>query len=560
MSNNIVQLNVSQQIAPTPLTLQKSGAIVSQGATNQSQFAYALLTQLSDLTPLLNGSKPITTAVFSTNIVTYTCTAAHNFPIGDVIEVTIAGFSPAGFNGTFFATVTTTTAFTVPFASTPGSMTAAGAYTLEDVAEVLAAATTHFSQGSNQGIYVLEIGPADAVADGVAALSTYLTANPNSNYTAGALGYFYDYIVPRTWDANAAFLSLLASYQSPTSLTYFHVTTTLATYKAYSPLMKCVKLFIESPTMSVYPANVLTAITAAAGGPLGWIVTATTTTAHNIAVGTWFQIAGVTPVAYNGWAQAQIGTTGSTLIYYLSANPGTQTVLGTLVASYYANSAAPVLEFSAQSDAFVNLNRSPSNTNKVTPNAFAFVYGVTPFPIKGLSSLISTLTAANVNFIGTGAEGGISSTIIVPGTTLDGNDFTYWYSVDWVQLNADQRLANAVINGSNNPINPLYYNQAGIDRLQAVLAGVMSAGVTFGMVLGQIVVTQLDGPALAANIAAGMYTGMTVVNAVPFLAYSIANPGHYKIGLYQGLSVYYVPARGFRNILVNLVVSQFVAS
>ena len=83
MANNIVQLAVSQQIAPTPLTLQKSGAIVSQGATNQSQFAYTLLTQLSDLTPLLNGSKPITTAVFATNIVTYTLTQA--------VAATVAG-------------------------------------------------------------------------------------------------------------------------------------------------------------------------------------------------------------------------------------------------------------------------------------------------------------------------------------------------------------------------------------------------------------------------------------------------------------------------------------
>ena len=555
MANNIVQLAVSQQIAPTPLTLQKSGAIVSQGATNQSQFAYALLTQLSDLTPLLNGSKPITSAAWSSGTATYTCTSAHGFPIGDVIDVTIAGFTPAGYNGTFFATVTTATAFTVAIASNPGSMTVAGSYTLEDVAEVLATSTSFFAQGSNQGIYVLEIGPADAVADGVAALSAYLTANPNSNYTAGAPGYFYDYIVPRTWDANAAFLSLLASYESPTAKTYFHVTTTLATYTAYSPLMKCVKLFIESPTLGVYPANVLTAISWTGG-----VVTATTTTAHGVAVGTWFQIAGVTPTGYNGWALALTGTTGSTLVYALATNPGVSSVLGTLVASYYANTAVPALEFSAASDAFVNLNRSPSNTNKVTPNAFAFVYGVTPFPQRGLSALNTALQAANVNIIGTGAEGGISSTIVVPGTTLDGNDFTYWYSVDWVQLTADQQLANTVINGSNNPINPLYYNQNGIDRLQAVLAQVMSNGITFGMVLGPVVQTQLDGPALAANIAAGMYTGQTIVNAVPFLAYSIANPGHYKIGLYQGLSVYYVPARGFRNILVNLVVSQFVAS
>ena len=552
--NSIVQLLVSQQVAPTPATLQQCGAIISQGATNTSQFTASYLTQLSDLTSLLTGTKAVTSATWLTGTATITTTAPHGFTNGDSLWLTLAGFSPAAWNGSYLCTVTGASTFTFALASNPGAMTVAGTYTEEDVAEVLAAATTFFGQGSTTGISVLELGPGNP-NDGVAALTTYLTNNPNSAYTAGATGYFYSYLVPRTWDGNANFLALIASYEAPSAKTYFYVTTTLQNYGLYTNLMKCVKLFVEDPAYGVWSANALTAATYASGQ-----VTLTTTTAHGVAVGQWFKISGMTPAAWNGWYQAQLGTTGSTLIANVLTNPGTETALGTLVASYYASAGIPTLEFSAASDLWVNLNRKPSTTNKVTPNRFGFVYGVTPFPVQGNSSLLYTLSQANVNYIGLGYEGGISGTMIVPGTTMDGNDFTYWYSVDWVQLNCDLMLSNAVINGSNNPINPLYYNQAGIDRLQAVAAQVLNNGITFGMVLGPVVQTQLDGPVLAAAIAAGTYNGMTVINAVPFLTYSQENPTHYKIGLYQGLSIYYVPARGFANILINLTVSNIVAS
>ncbi len=551
---NIVQELVSQQVAPTPATLQQSGAILSQGATNTSQFTASFLTQESDLTPLLTGSKAITTAAWSGGVATYTCAAAHGVAVADTFEVTIVGFTPSGYNGTFLATSTGAATFTVNIAATLGAMSVAGSYTVEDVAELLAQVSTFFGQGSTQGVYVLELG-IGSPNDGVAALNAYITANPNSAYTAGAPGYFYSYLVPRTWDGNASFIAFLAQFNAPSSKTYFTITTTLATYSLYPATLKCVKLFIESPALGVYPANALTAVSWSAG-----VVTATTTTAHGVLPGQWFQISGCTPAAYNGWAQAVVGTAGSTLMWALSSNPGAETILGTLVMSAYANAGIPATEFSAATDFQLNLNRRPSATNKVTPNSFAFVYGVTPFPMRGMSSLWSTLKTANVNIIGTGAEGGISTAIIMWGTTLDGNDFMYWYAADWVQINGDLNMANDVINGSNDPINPLYYDQPGIDREQGVLAATVKSAITFGMVLNPIMQTSLDGPALSAAIASGAYSGFTVINAIPFLAYSAENTGDYKIGKYSGFSVGFVPKRGFNQIWVTMVISQFPTS
>lgn len=113
------------------------------------------------------------------------------------------------------------------------------------------------------------------------------------------------------------------------------------------------------------------------------------------------------------------------------------------------------------------------------------------------------------------------------GVTSDGNDMTYWYSVDWVQINVDMQLANTVINGSNNPINPLYYNQT--DRPSA--AG-RTGGVQYGRILRPV-------------------NGQPVVDAVPFRQYINTNPNDYGIGRYAGLSASYTPMRGFVEIILT---------
>jgi hypothetical protein len=524
---SIVKLNVTQQVGAAPATLQQTGALISQGATTTSAGSSTLLTQVSDLTAILTGAKAITSAVLTAGTVTVTCTTAHGFTVGDTLYLTIAGVAPTGYNGTFLCTVTTSTQFTYALSGSLASGTG-GVYTPEDVAELVAMVNTYFAQGAINGVYVLELGAGNA-NDGVAALTSYLNANPNVNYTAGAAGYYYAYLVPRTWDANANFLALVAQYESPTSQTYFFVTTTLGSYTAYTNLMKCVYATIESPNYGVYGSNALTAISWSGG-----IVTATTTTAHGVVPGNWFTIVGCTPTGYNVTAQALPGTGGTTLLYALATNPGTETVLGTLQASLYANAGVPVTEFSAAAVFYQFLVATPSAAALVPPFAYRYVYGVTPFPSRGNNTLQQTLKTAGVNIIGTGAEGGISLPIILWGTMMDGHDATYWYSVDWVQINANLRISNAIINGSNNTANPLYYNQAGINRLLAVAQGVMNTAIAYGLALSPV-----------------------TVNAVPFAAYLANNPTDYPAGIYNGLSVTYTPQRGFITITFNIAVSSF---
>jgi hypothetical protein len=525
---NIVVVNVTQTVGAAPATLQKSGALISQGGTTTSPGNVTLITQLADLSAILKQPETIATTVLAGTTVTVTTTTPHGYPTGIDMIMTMAGITPVGYNGTYLCSITGASTFTYDLnqvlilASGSG-----GTYVPESAIELEAMGKTFFAQGANLSCYVLELGPGSPT-DGVAALDDYIQANPNSDYTPGAEGYFYAYVVPKSWDGNSYFLNLLASFESTTARTYFFITTTLATYQSYTDLMKCAFTLIESPQYGTYLANELTDATWTSGK-----VTFETTSTSGVSVGDWFTIAGCTPSEYNGTYQALV-VDGVYITAYLVDDPGALTVPGQLNQSLYGNAGAPNTEFTVASCFWRLLNYSPTAANLVAPFAFGYTYGVTPFPTRGQNALLTELKAANVNVIGTGAEGGISNTIILWGTTMDGHDMTYWYSVDWVQINVDLAIANAVINGSNNAQNPLYYDQSGINRLQAVAQNVMRNAIAFGLALSPV-----------------------TVNAVPFAQYVLQNPTDYPAGIYQGLSVAYTPQRGFIQIVFYVNVSSF---
>lgn len=709
----IVTVNVTQTIAPTPSKLQKTGVLISQGATITSPGTLSLLTQLADLTPILSGSHALASLSWSGGFVTAAAAAPHGFDIGDEFELTIAGATPTGYNGTYLVTVTSTTAFTYYKASNPGAATVMGAYTEADVAQLTAMATTFFSQGSSVAVYVMELG-AGSVEDGVAFLTQYLIDNP---------GEIYSFLTPREWDGNAAFLSLIASFESTTAKTYFWVTTTVQNHTKYTDLMKDTFTLVEAPQQHIFqqneitaidydgdsiaisaapavsqsgagsyaPADVLTAtgitgdaptftvvdtqLTAATiasagtGGTPGAVVltgttgtgtkfqiagtidgtgaltalgaitvagaytvnpidlanepvtggslagaelnikmgvktvtvldpgsvetipdnplattvapaggtgatlnvdwqvisqygtvTITTTTDHGVNVGDMFQLAGFTPTGYNTYYTALPGTAGDTLVAYLNTNPGVATVLGTLVASRTEAEGLPATEFSLAAPFWNALHYDPSSTNKVAPFAFQYVFGVTPWPQKGNNALLQTLKNNATNYLLTGAEGGISDVAIFWGVTGDDRDFTYWYSVDWMQITSAQNLANVVINGSNNPINPLYYDQNGIDRLQDSVVATLQTAVAVGLANGVPTRAKMKAPEFIDALENGEFDGKLVVNAIPFLDYLRDNPNDYQLGRYAGLSVQYIPNRGFISIVFNINVTDFIVA
>ena len=458
MTNRIVTVNESQTVAPTPNALQRTGAFVSQGGTTNAAQTLTYITQVSDLTSILSTPKTISSLAWATGTVTVTATAAHNLTVGQQYNVTISGAAPTAYNGTYVVTPTTTTAFTYSLTTNPGTATSMGTWTPASTTELTQMATTFFANGSSIGIYVLELG-VDTVTNSVAALSTFLSNNPQTIYV---------FLIPRAWDANAAFLALALANNGMSAEVYFWVTTTNLTYSQYGNTRKSVFAMIESPN-------------------------------------------------------------------------------------------AAATEFSLAAALYHALNTNPSSTNRVAPLAFRYLYGVTAYPTSGNGTKMAAWKAAGINWVQTGSEGGITNTCLYWGTYTDGRPWNYWYSVDWSQINVDLNVSNAVINGSNNQINPLALNPDGIARLQAVAAATMSSAVTFGLALGRVIQTSLNQVDFAAALDANAFAGSVVINAVPFTDYYRANQGDYKIGVYNGFSVTYTPLRGFDSITFNVDVTDFVA-
>jgi hypothetical protein len=199
---------------------------------------------------------------------------------------------------------------------------------------------------------------------------------------------------------------------------------------------------------------------------------------------------------------------------------------------------------------------TPSSTNKLPPSQYTYLNGVTAYaPLT--NALINTFVADNINFVATGAEGGISNTMLVPGRNMDSTPANVAFSIDWVQIQLNRAISAAVINGSNNPEAPLYYNQDGINFLQNVAGVVANQAISSGLALGQLILTQLDPNTFATNVSNGVYAGNFVINAIPFTPYVAANPANYAQGLYGGFSAAYTPQYGFYTIVFNLNVTEF---
>lgn len=256
--------------------------------------------------------------------------------------------------------------------------------------------------------------------------------------------------------------------------------------------------------------------------------------------------------------------------FWLTVTPATQAILDPTYKCVIQMVEAPIVtgpdnlgdpmgEFSMASMFYNAMLFRPSNTNRIAPMAFKYLYGVTSYPTQNNGPLLRSFKDSATTYVSTGAEGGIAFNMVYTGCTLDGQDyFNWWWTLDWIQIQVNLDVSNAIINGSNNPLAPLYYDQTGIDTLHATLANSMITASNFGMVVGAVMMSQLTGDQLQQSIDNGTYSGQCNVNAVPFLPYAQSKPSDFKIGEYDGLSALFIPRRGFIHVLVNIVASELV--
>ncbi|HHJ4165364.1 TPA: hypothetical protein ACQJJV_004996 [Raoultella ornithinolytica] len=255
---------------------------------------------------------------------------------------------------------------------------------------------------------------------------------------------------------------------------------------------------------------------------------------------------------------------GSLVYFFVTTTIGTyQSWVATKNKTVLAGVEAPGIpasEFSMAGPFQSSLANDPGSSNMVPPMAYRFMYGLTEYPLEGNSALLKSLQDSNINYIGTGAEGGLSNKVLFSGRMLDGNPFNYWYSVAWTAINLELDLANEIINGSNTTVNPLYFEQKGIDRLQRRSLKTLRNGISYGLILGRVIDTQLTQQDFNTEYDKGTYAGNAVINAVPFSNYTSLNPSDYAEGKYNGLSAVMTPRRGFESITFNVNVTNFAGA
>ena len=242
----IVNINVSVTNPPKPSQLLKSGAMISMGGTTLAAGEYQLMTTKDDLKAITSPAKTISTITWATGVVTVTLSAAHGWTVGDTIPLVVSGVTPAAYNRAVTATVTTSTAFTYPLATDPGTATVMGAVKTVAANEIIEMNTTFWAQGTTRAVYVLELGDV-SVAAAVAALADFIDEDISLGNTYQK---FFSYLVPREWDGEATFKTLTGLYTSPASLVYFFITTTTATYPDWvATKNKSVCAGVESPNI-----------------------------------------------------------------------------------------------------------------------------------------------------------------------------------------------------------------------------------------------------------------------------------------------------------------------
>lgn len=149
-----------------------------------------------------------------------------------------------------------------------------------------------------------------------------------------------------------------------------------------------------------------------------------------------------------------------------------------------------------------------SDTNRMTSMRGKLVSGVTAYDVN--KTLNTNLTTDNVNWCDTTHSGGFEGVMCWPGVFADGRNHSYWYAIDWAQLNIKVQMNNALINAANDPSNPIYYDQNGIDRLASVIQSVLTTGVKYGLFNQTKLASQDFADVSASDYASGIYNGFAI--------------------------------------------------
>jgi len=380
--------------------------------------------------------------------------------------------------------------------------------------ELDAMATTFFAQGSTVGAYVVELGAQTTADAGVAALQTWITNNPD---------VFYAYLTPASWGDVVDEVGSVTITDGGTGYTAAPTVTFSAPSSGTTAT--------GTATIS---GGVVTGVTITDPGS-GYTTTPTVTfSAPNSGTTATGTVSLVSPLDV---LVADYSSPDSKTYFFITdTSAGSGLYIPNKAAFVFVPSTtAPSTEFGCAAPFYQWLRNDPSTSSKLAPMQYRFLYGVTPWSRANNATTINSILSNYSNLALTGSEGGLTSTCLFKGMLGSGEQASGWFGIDWIQIQAKQSLAAAIINGSNNNP-PLLYNETGVKTLAAVAQQIANNAVTFG----------------CAQSA--------VISFIPFSTYIAANPNDYAAGVYNGLTCTATFAEGFEEITFNLDAVAFAAA
>lgn len=181
-----------------------------------------------------------------------------------------------------------------------------------------------------------------------------------------------------------------------------------------------------------------------------------------------------------------------------------------------------------------------SGNNKASPLNFKILQGFKFNPINRV--LLNKLTQYPANFI----FNEVGYATIGNGRYTNGDAWDYWYQWDLTQLALQQKITQLLINGVNNPVNVIRFDQQGIDIINASVKSTLSEYIQLGCI---------NTYAMALNPANNTLIGLNNINTIDFNTYISQYPDKYQNEIYDGISFYVLINRYIRQCILNITLN-----
>lgn len=207
------------------------------------------------------------------------------------------------------------------------------------------------------------------------------------------------------------------------------------------------------------------------------------------------------------------------------------------VAVFYNNTQAGYNLAASVCGLFASYKFDISDTNPASPFNYKTLEGVKFNTLT--QAMQQSLIQASLNFMSTLAN----NNVLLNGRYADTYPIDYRYQWDLVSFEVENSLQTLILNGVNNPIYIVKYNQDGIDTIRSNIKA------TLNRMINQGCVTDFSA---TLNSATGEMENLGDITAIEFNTYVLANPQDYENEIYGGISFYLRIGRYIRQVVLSI--------